>query len=130
MANTITFTPTGTSGVAMTITPIPGTFQYPDSAEDRGGGNVGQARAAVAASGSVQTELDSVTVTLAALQALADDTCKDAGGNAAGVGEGAVDITGAGDYAALAVYDALLTIEVAGDGVQTATITWKGTAVN
>jgi hypothetical protein len=129
MANTLTFTPGGTGASALTITPVPGSVQYGGDHDDRGGGEIPQARAAKAANGSCQVVIDSVTVTLAALKTLVEKTCIDSTGAAAAAGPGAMEVTGAGDYAAVVSHIAIVDINIEGDSVQVATITWKGSVV-
>lgn len=111
MADTLTI---GT----LTITPIKGTVKHGGGHDDRGGGKIPAARAGFAYNGSCQVLLDSATgPTLAAVSALVSPC-----------GEGAVDITGAGLYANVRSFGALVDVVIAGDAVQTATINWKGTA--
>lgn len=109
----ITFTPTTASNAA-SFTVIPGTLQFGDGHDDRGGGNVQQARAGLAKNG--QCEVVVTDANEASLLALPS-----------GVGEGDYDITGDLIPANEQAYDALVDVEFGGDGVQTATIMWKGT---
>ena len=106
----LVFTPNG--GTAVTVTPIIGTLQYGDGHDDKGGGNIPNARNGIAKNGSCEALIDSASgLTMAAALALVSPT-----------GEGNVDITG--DAAS---FDALVDVEITGDAVQIAKISWKGT---
>ena len=126
MANTLTFTPQGTNADPLTVTPIPGTVTYGAGSDDRGGGNVGTARAGLAKSGSCQVELDDSIVTQANLVKLFNESCSDASDDPAPVGIGDTNVTGAGDYSAYTAYGCTIDILIGGDSVQIATITWNG----
>ncbi len=107
----ITFTPEGGSPVA--VTPIQGSLQVGGGHDDRGGGQLPNIRAGIAKNGSCEVILDDGGLTLSDAIALRS-----------GVGEGDVDITGDATS-----YDALIDVEIGGDAVQTAKISWKGTKV-
>jgi len=114
MADTITITP-GT-GTDVVLTVIPGSVKGGGGHDDRGGGRIPKARAGYARNGSCDVVLDDATTTVAAVLALAS-----------GVGSGDRVVTGAGRYADILSYDALVDVEISGDSVQTAKISWKGT---
>lgn len=118
MANTITFSD-GTTTVV--VTPVPGTVKAGGGHDDRGGGTIPAARAGYAMNGSCQVVMTQATAanlqhTLAELKSLVS-----------GIGEGDWTVAGAGIYAGIKSYQALLDVTVDGDSVQTATINWKGT---
>lgn len=118
MANTITFSD-GTTTV--TVTPVPGSVRAGGGHDDRGGGTVPSARAGFAMNGSCQVVMTQATAenlqhTLAELKSLVS-----------GIGEGAWTVTGAGIYADIRSYQALVDVTISGDSVQTADIAWKGT---
>ena len=118
MANTITFSKTGTT---VTVTPVPGTVRAGGGHDDRGGGTIPAARAGYAMNGSCQVVMTQATATgvqhtLAELKSLVS-----------GIGEGDWAVAGAGIYAAVKSYQALVDVVIDGDSVQTATINWKGT---
>jgi hypothetical protein len=104
----VTITPA--VGDPLELTPIPGTLEYGDGHDDRGGSVIPNARAGLALNGSMEVLVTDV-VTIAALQALRS-----------GVGEGDVEISGDAE-----AYACLLDVEITGDAVQTARLTWKGT---
>lgn len=131
MADTITFTSIATTSVAViTVTPVPGTVTFGDGSDDRGGGNVPTSRAGLAANGSCQVVIDT-TVTMAILAAAVAGCCRDAAGtDCAAVGEGAMQVAGAGLYANISAYGCLIDCNQDGDSAQLATITWKGSAAD
>jgi hypothetical protein len=104
----VSFTPEG--GTGLSVVPIPGTLKFGDGHDDRGGGTVPNARGGVACNGEVQV-LITDTVTVAAVSAIRS-----------GVGEGKVAVGGEATAAA-----ALVDVEISGDAVQIAKISWKGT---
>ena len=129
MADTLIFTPGGTTpGTALTVTPVPGSVSYGDGHDDRGGGEVPNARAGKAANGSCQVVLDGTTNTVAAMKTLMEKCCINGSGVGDKVGTGGVAITGTGAYLAYVSYYALVDVSVEGDAVQVATISWKGSA--
>jgi hypothetical protein len=113
MADTITITP-GT-GTDVVLTPVPGSVKGGGGHDDRGGGRIPKARAGYARNGSCDVVLDDTT-TVAAVKALASP-----------VGGGDREIVGAGRYDMIQSYKALVDVEISGDSVQTARISWKGT---
>ena len=118
MADTITFTIDTTTVV---VTPIPGTVRAGGGDDDRGGGVIPSARAGIAKNGSCEVVVTSATAsnmqhTLAELISIISP-----------VGEGKGTVQGAGRYENIDSYDALIDVEVKGDSVQTAGISWKGT---
>lgn len=118
MPNTITFSD-GTTTV--TVTPVPGSVRAGGGHDDRGGGTVPSARAGFAMNGSCQVVMTQATAenlqhTLAELKSIVS-----------GIGEGAWTVTGAGIYAGIRSYQALVDVTISGDSVQTADIAWKGT---
>ena len=118
MADTITFT----QGVTeVTVTPVRGTVRAGGGHEDRGGGVIPSVRAGIAKNGSCQVVLVSATSTGK------EQTLAEILSIISGDGEGAATVQGAGLYANIESYGALIDVEIAGDSVQTATINWKGT---
>jgi hypothetical protein len=105
----ITFTPEGQSSVS--VTPIPGTLQFGGGHDDRGGGDIPNMRAGTACNGNCEVLIDSSAFTIAQALALRS-----------GTGEGDVDISGEATS-----YSALVDVEITGDSVQIARISWKGT---
>jgi hypothetical protein len=102
----------------LTVTPIQGSVKHGGGHDDRGGGKLPSIRAGWAYNGSCQVLIDGSTgPTLTAVI-----------GIKSGVGMGDKDVTGAGIYAAVRSYDALVDVELTGDAVQIANISWKGTA--
>lgn len=120
MANPITFTPA--SGSAVTVTPINGTLKLGGGSDDRGGGKIPSVRAGISENGSCQVVLTSATATnkqhtLAELKSLVSP-----------VGPGGFTVSGTDDNGtAFTSYEALVDVEILGDSVQIATISWKGT---
>lgn len=113
MADTITITP-GT-GTAVTLSPIPGSVKGGGGHDDRGGGRLPKARAGYARNGSCDVVLNETTTAAVVM------------GLASGEGAGDRTIVGAGRYAGIKSYLALCDVEIGGDSVQTAKVTWKGT---
>ena len=118
MANTLTFTRGNTS---VTVTPVPGSLKAGGGHDDRGGGTIPPVRAGYAMNGSCQVVVTTATATnmqhtLAELLSLVSE-----------VGPGDVAVEGAGIFANIASYEALVDVTVGGDAVQTADISWKGT---
>ena len=105
----LTFTPA--VGDPLVVTPIPGTLEYGDGHDDRGGSTIPNARAGSALNGRCDVLVNDSTATIALLKAIRSP-----------VGEGSTDVTG--DHTA---YDCLVDVEIKGDAVQIATISWKGT---
>lgn len=120
MANTITFTPG--IGSAVVVTPIPGSVKAGGGHDDRGGGTVPAARAGYAYNGSCQVVVTDATAT--SIQ----HTLTELKGLVSGVGEGDRKVEGAGLWANIKSWKALVDVEISGDSVQLATITWKGSA--
>jgi hypothetical protein len=112
--STVTFTTSSASGGSTQLTIVPGSLQLNAQHDDRGGSNVPRARAGIARNGQCQ-----VVVT--------DDNLASIVALRSGAGVGAVDVTGSDIPAAQQAYDALVDLELGGDSVQVATITWKGT---
>jgi hypothetical protein len=118
MANTLTFSRGSTS---VTVTPVPGSLRAGGGHDDRGGGTIPAVRAGYAANGSCQVVVTAETATdmqhtLAELLSLVSE-----------VGAGDVTVKGAGIYADVVSYSALVDVTIGGDSVQTADVTWKGT---
>ncbi len=103
----ITITPE--VGDAVEITPIAGSVSKGGGHDDRGGGKLPNSRAGIARNGSFEALINS-TLTVAV-----------ASGLRTGVGEHA---TVAGEIESS---DALIDVEISGDGVQVAKFTIKGT---
>ena len=113
MADTITITP-GT-GTDVVLTVIPGSVKGGGGHDDRGGGRIPKTRAGYARNGSCEVVLDDATTTVAAVLALVS-----------GVGSGDRKIIGEGRYSGIQSYNALVDVEISGDSVQTARVSWKG----
>ncbi len=113
MADTITITP-GT-GTDVVLTVIPGSVKGGGGHDDRGGGRIPKTRAGYARNGSCEVVLDDATTTVAAVLALVS-----------GVGSGDRKIIGEGRYSGIQSYGALVDVEISGDSVQTARVSWKG----
>lgn len=118
MADTLTFTD-GTTTIV--VTPIPGTVRAGGGHDDRGGGTIPAARAGIAQNGSCEVVVTQATATnvqhtVAELKSIVSP-----------VGEGNFTVTGAGRYANIKSYSALVDVAIQGDSVQTAAIEWKGT---
>jgi hypothetical protein len=130
MADTLTFTATGAGApTALTVTPIKGSVKAGGGHDDRGGGRIPMVRAGWAYNGSCKIFVDTASGgTIAELAALVAATCND-GTNAVATGPGGVTVTGAGLYLNIRSAKALVDVEISGDSVQEATITWKGTAI-
>lgn len=109
----ITITPA--VGVALEVTPIPGTLKYGEGHDIKGGGVLPYNLAGKARNGSCQVRIDTVAPTLTAILAIVS-----------AAGAGACTVTG--DVpAAQESYSALVDVAIEGDAVQVATISWKGT---
>ena len=113
MADTITITP-GT-GTAVVLTPVPGSIKGGGGHDDRGGGRIPKTRAGYARNGSCDVVLADTGTTVEAVLALAS-----------GEGSGDRTVVGAGRYDDIQSYGALVDVEISGDSVQTARISWKG----
>lgn len=121
MANTITFTCAARS-IALTVTPVPGSWRSGGGHDDRGGGRTPSARAGYGFNGRclvnmVKTTSTAKQQTLAELLTLVSPE-----------GPGDITITGTGLLAECKSWLALVDVSVTGDSVQQAEITWKGTA--
>ena len=113
MADTITITP-GT-GTDVVLTVIPGSVKGGGGHDDRGGGRIPKTRAGYARNGSCDVVLADTGTTVEAVLALAS-----------GEGSGDRTVVGAGRYADIQSYGALVDVEISGDSVQTARVSWKG----
>ena len=121
MANTIQFTCSDRT-IDITVTPVPGSVRAGGGHDDRGGGRTPAARAGHAYNGSCQVVVTDATATgkqhtIAELKQLVSP-----------VGSGDVTIVGAGIWANIKSWLALVDVALDSESVQTATITWKGTA--
>lgn len=121
MANTITFTSTRGS-LSVAVTPVQGSVRAGGGHDDRGGGRIPSARAGYAFNGSCQVTVTDATATgiqhtQAELLTLVSP-----------VGDGDIDIVGAGIWEDIKSWGALVDVEFNSDSVQAATITWKGSA--
>ena len=105
----VTFTPK--NGTAVTVSLIPGTLEIGGGFDDRGGDGVAKIRAGVACNGSCQVEIKDSGLTLAAALALRSTE-----------GDGSTAVSGEA-----VSYDAVIDVEIQGEAVQTAKISWKGT---
>jgi hypothetical protein len=106
----ITFTPA--TGPGTTVTPLPGTLETGGGFDDRGGEAVAKIRAGIAQNGSCQVELSDSGLSLSAALALRSE-----------LGPGGVTVSGDAES-----HSALIDVEISGDAVQTAKISWKGTS--
>jgi len=97
-------------------TPIEGTVTFGDGHDDRGGGVIPNARAGSARNGSCEILVDSGGPTVSTLLALRS-----------AIGVGATDVTGTAIDSNMHSYDALVDVEITGDAVQIARVSWKGT---
>lgn len=122
MPDTITFSATrGQTSLSVTVTPVPGSVRAGGGHDDRGGGTIPSARAGFAMAGSCQAVVTTETATgmqhtLAELLSLISP-----------VGSGDFTVEGAGRYADIHSFEALVDVSIGGDSVQTADIEWKGT---
>ena len=109
----VTFTRGST---VVTVTPIAGTVQYGDDGDIRGGRVTDPIRAGAARNGQCQTVITS-------------DNESDIIGLVSPVGEGDYDVAGTDIASGQRSYDALVDVQYGEgeDGVQVATIMWKGT---
>ena len=118
----ITFTRTsGGSTTTVVVTPVNGSLKLGGGSDDRGGGKIPSVRAGIAANGSFDVVMTSATATgkqhtLAELKSLCSP-----------VGEGDWEVSGTVNGITVESHEALVDVEVGGDSVQTATISWKGT---
>jgi len=111
----VTFTK-GATHTTTTVTPVPGTLQYGGDHDDRGGRVTDPVRAGAARNGQLQV-------------ILTEDNEADIVALASPAGEGDYDIAGTDIIAAQQSFDALVDVNIGEgeDGVEVATITWKGT---
>src|SRR6056297_2574115 len=103
MADTITFTPQGTAGTALTVTPLPGSVQINDGNDDRGGSDLPQARAAAGKQGQCRVVIDDSAPTQSDIETLHETCCTDTADDASPVGTGDTQVVGAGDYSDVSV---------------------------
>lgn len=113
MADNITITPG--EGTPVVLTVIPGSVKGGGGHDDRGGGRIPKTRAGYARNGSCDVVLADTGTTVEAVLALAS-----------GEGSGDRTVVGAGRYADIQSYGALVDVEISGDSVQTARVSWKG----
>lgn len=104
----LTFSRPGQTDI--TLTPVSGSLQLGGGDDDRGGGSEPRVRAGVASNGKCKAIIDSAAFPLASAMSLVSP-----------VGEG--DFTVSGDASCS---DAIIDVEISGDGVQVASISWKG----
>jgi hypothetical protein len=121
MANTIQFA-CAERTIDVTVTPVLGSVRAGGGHDDRGGGRIPAARAGYACNGSCQVVLTSETATgkqhtLSELLSLVSP-----------VGDGDFTITGAGLWENIKSWNALVDVNITGDSVQVADISWKGSA--
>lgn len=109
---TISFTKGSAAAVEVTI--VPGSYQFFPQHDDRGGQVVPRSRAGISRAGQCQ-----VVVTDANLESLV--------ALRSGVGEGDYTVTGDEIPSGEQAYNALVDVEIAGDSVMLATVSWKGT---
>jgi len=114
----VTFTRNGT---AVTVTPVNGTLKLGGGSDDRGGGKIPGVRAGIPENGSLQVVVTSATAqdkqhTIAELKSLVSP-----------VGPGDFEVEGDVNGIEFESHEALVDVEIDGDSVQTATISWKGT---
>ena len=124
MAETIsfTFTPAGGSSTTITVTPVNGSLKLGGGSDDRGGGKIPSVRAGIAENGSCEVVMvssggSSTQQTLSNLKSLVSP-----------VGPGDRVVSGTDpNGSAFVSNEAIVDVEIGGDSVQTATISWKGT---
>ncbi len=108
----ITFSPEG--GSPVTVTPLPRTLQLGGGNDDRGGGVLPNVRGGVAMNGSCEAKIEDAGFTLATAIALCS-----------GVGDGNVTVSGDAES-----YGALVDVEITGNVIQKAKISWKGSTAS
>lgn len=104
------------SATPINLDPVPGTLTVGDGNDDRGGQAVQNVRAGIARNGSFQVVVDTVNqLTLDLLISLP--------------GEGGYTVNGASMPSSQYSYDAIVDVNLGEgeDGVEVATISWKGT---
>ena len=119
---TITFAIPGTTDTTLVMTIVNGSLKVGGGSDDRGGGRIPSVRAGIAQNGSCDVVIVSATATnkqqtLAEVKSLVSPV---------GPGDRVVEGT-TPDGVDFKSVDALIDVEIAGDSVQTATISWKGT---
>jgi len=123
--STITFTipaSGGGSDTTLVMTPVNGSLKVGGGSDDRGGGKLPSVRAGLAQNGSCDVVIVSATAankqqSLAEVKSLVSP-----------VGKGDRTVAGTTpDGVDFKSVDALIDVEINGDSVQTATISWKGT---
>ncbi len=114
MADQIKITPGTGTEVALAV--IPGSVKGGGGHDDRGGGRIPKARAGYARNGSCEVVLNDSTLGDAVVLALASEE-----------GPGDRTVTGDGRYADIVSYLALVDVEISGESVRIARISWKGT---
>lgn len=118
----VTFTRTsGGSTTTVVVTPVNGSLKLGGGSDDRGGGKIPAVRAGIPENGSLQVVVTSATAankqhTIAELKSLVSP-----------VGPGDWEIEGSVNGVDFESHEALVDVEVDGDSVQTATVSWKGT---
>jgi hypothetical protein len=121
MANTIQFK-CEARGIDVVVTPVLGSPKAGGGHDDRGGGRIPAARAGYACNGSCQVVMTGETAenkqhTLAELLSLVSP-----------VGDGDIQVIGSGLWANIKSWNALVDVNITGDSVQVADISWKGSA--
>lgn len=114
----VTFT---RNSMSITVTPVNGTLKLGGGSDDRGGGKIPNVRAGIAKNGSFQVVVSDVTDTNK------QHTISELKNLVSPVGSGDFEIEGNADGTSFVSHDALVDVEINGDAVQTATISWKGT---
>lgn len=117
----LTFSSSRTGFTSITVTPVNGSLKLGGGHDDRGGGKLPGARAGFARNGSCDVVVLSASAenknqTIAQLKTLVSP-----------VGEGDISVSGTVNGVSVVAADALVDVEITGDSVQTATISWKGT---
>ncbi len=120
--STITFTIPGTTDTTLVMTIVNGSLKVGGGSDDRGGGKIPSVRAGIARNGSCDVVLVGSTATnkqqtLAEVKSLVSPV---------GPGDRIVEGTSP-DGVPFKSVDAIIDVEIAGDSVQTASISWKGT---
>ena len=121
MANTIQFK-CEARGIDVVVSPVLGRAKAGGGHDDRGGGRIPAARAGYACNGSCQVVMTGETAenkqhTLAELLSLVSP-----------VGDGDIQVIGSGLWANIKSWNALVDVNITGDSVQVADISWKGSA--
>ncbi len=109
-------------GIDKIVTPIQGSPKSGGGHDDRGGGKLPAVRAGYSNSGSCEVVVVSSSTTNK------NQTLSDIFALISPVGSGDIKVSGTGRYEKFKSWNALIDVTIASDSVQTATISWKGSA--